>query len=62
MNTKIYNSFNDKFGNNYAFSTYIEFASFWFNMSTRTAKIYFPQFTQLQKCAANSSEARKKVN
>jgi hypothetical protein len=62
MKTKIYNSFNDKFNNNYAFSTYIEFASFWFNMSRRTAQFYFPQFNELQKCASNSSEARKKLN
>ena len=59
---KIYNSFTDKFNNVYNFSTYIEFAQFWFNMSTKTAKLLFPDnFNELQKYACNSKEARTKI-
>ena len=56
---KIYNKFADKYGNEYAFSDYLEFAKFWFNTSRKEKKIYFPDnFAKLQNAAANSKEAR----
>ena len=61
--TKIYNSFSDKFGNSYTFTNYISFASFWFSLSRKTAKVYFAdQFLGLQKAAANSVEAKTKLS
>lgn len=60
--SKIYNSFSDKFGNNYSFQTYIDFASFWFNLSRKNAMSFFPtNFADLQKAAASSKEARTKI-
>jgi hypothetical protein len=60
---KIYNNFTDKFGNEYKFDNYMAFASFWFNLSRKTAQSYFPaNFTKLQNAAANSTEARTKVS
>lgn len=58
---KVYNSFSDKFGNKYSFDNYMEFASFWFNLSRKIAVSYFPNFKNLQKAAANSKEARIKI-
>jgi hypothetical protein len=58
---KIYNSFSDKFGNKYSFDNYMDFASFWFNLSRQVALAYFPEFKALQKEAANSKEARTKL-
>jgi hypothetical protein len=60
---KAYNNFTDKFNNEYKFDNYMDFAKFWFSLHTKTAKIYFPtNFTKLQNAAANSKEARTKVN
>ena len=60
--SKVYNNFTDKFGNEYSFDNFIDFASFWFNMSRKSAKIYFPHnFLILQKAASNSKEARTKI-
>lgn len=60
--TKVYNNFSDKFGNKYSFATYAEFAMFWFNLSRKAAMSFFPaNFSELQNAAANSKEARKKV-
>jgi hypothetical protein len=60
--TKVYNSFNDKFGNTYSFNNYMDFATFWFNLSRKVAQSYFPEnFNALQKAAANSKEARTKM-
>ena len=59
---KIYNNFTDKFNNNYQFSTYAEFANFWFNMSRKAAMSLFPtNFAKLLNAAANTKEARTKV-
>lgn len=61
--TKIYNSFTDKFGNEYKYDNYMDFASFWFNTSRRALLSIFPtNFNELQKAAANSKEARTKIN
>ena len=61
--TKVYHSFSDKFGNRYSFDNYMDFACFWFNLTRKTAKSYFPDnFTALQNAAANSKEARTKVS
>lgn len=61
--SKIYNSFNDKFGNNYSFTNYMDFATFWFNLSRKVAQSYFPEnFKALQNAAANSKEARTKID
>ncbi len=58
---KVYSKFNDKFGNQYGFKTYADFAAFWFNLSRKAAKLHFPHnFNALQKCAATSGEARTK--
>lgn len=60
--SKIYNSFSDKYNNVYSFETYLEFASFWFNLSRKAAMAFFPEnFKALQNAAANSKEARTKV-
>lgn len=57
--TKIYSSFTDKFNNEYKFETYLDFASFWFNLSRKTALSLFPSnFKALQNAAANSKEAK----
>lgn len=59
---KIYNQFTDKFNNEYKFNNYMDFAKFWFNISTKVAISYFPaNFKALQNAAANSKEARTKV-
>ena len=58
---KVYNQFTDKFGNEYRFDNYMDFATFWFNLSYRVAKAHFPNFQKLQNCAANSKEARTKI-
>jgi len=59
---KIYNKFSDKYGNEYSFDNYIDFATFWFKLSRKVAMSYFTaNFTILQNCAANSKEARTKV-
>ena len=60
--TKIYTAFTDKFGNEYKFESYIAFASFWFNLSRKSAISLFPSnFKALQNAAANSKEARTKI-
>jgi 16S rRNA A1518/A1519 N6-dimethyltransferase RsmA/KsgA/DIM1 with predicted DNA glycosylase/AP lyase activity len=58
---KIYNQFTDKYGKEYKFDTYMEFAKFWFSMPRRVAQSNFQNFTKLQNCAANSKEARTKI-
>ena len=55
---KVYSNFSDKFGNNYKFNSYVEFASFWFNLSRKVAISYFPDFKKLQRVALYSKEAR----
>lgn len=60
---KIYNCFTDKFNNEYKFENYMDFASFWFGLNRKTAISYFPlNFSELQKAAANSKEAKTKIN
>ena len=60
---KPYNFFTDKFNNEYKFENYFDFAEFWFSLSYKTAKLYFPNnFKVLQNCAVNSKEARTKIN
>jgi hypothetical protein len=57
-----YNNFTDKFNNEYKFENYMDFATFWFNMSRKAAMAYFPNnFKVLQNAAANSKEARTKA-
>lgn len=58
---KIYHSFQDIYGNQYGFNSYMEFASFWFDIPRRRAVSTFPEFRKLQNAAANSKEARTKV-
>ena len=59
---KVYNSFADKYGNEYSFDNYLDFAKFWFNLSRKAAMLYFPNnFKTLQNAAANSKEARQKI-
>lgn len=60
-NTKIYNKFSDKFGNEYGFDNYMEFSKFWFNLSYRVQMEYFPDRAKLQRAAADSKEARTKI-
>lgn len=59
MKIKIYNSFKDKFNNEYNFTNYSDFARFWFNQKRRTLIDCFPNFTKLQNYASNSKEARQ---
>ena len=57
-----YNQFTDKFNNEYKFNNYLDFASFWFSLSRKSAMIYFPEnFIKLQKLAYNSKEAKTKI-
>ncbi len=63
MKKKIYNSFQDRFGNEYNFSNYLDFARFWFNHSRKSLIDYFPQnFEKLDRCACYSKEALSKYN
>ena len=58
---KIYNSFKDKYGNEYKFDNYLDFAKFWFNSPQKFLKSQFPDnFDALQRYATNSKEARSK--
>ena len=60
--SKPYTSFNDKLGNNYSFANYMDFASFWFNLSRKNAISFFPEnFKLLQAAATTSKEAKTKV-
>lgn len=58
---KVYTQFADKFGKEYRFDNYMDFASFWFGLSYQFKKASFPNFQKLQNCAANSKEARRKA-
>ncbi len=59
---KVYNNFTDKFGNQYGFDNYMDFSKFWFILSRKVAISLFPaNFAALQNAAANSKEARAKV-
>lgn len=54
--SKIYENFQDKFGNVYKFSNYLDFARFWFSASRRTNLNYFPDnFKKLQAAATTSN-------
>ena len=63
MKTKIYQSFKDKFSNEYNFTNYLDFAQWWFNLSYKTQTTGFEPsiYRKLQNCAVNSKEARTKV-
>lgn len=50
-----------KNGTEYVFNSYLEFASFWFNLKRSYAIKNFPEFAKLQKMAANSKEAKTKL-
>mgnify|MGYP003550091572 FL=1 len=56
---KPYAQFSDKYGTQYGFENYQDFAKFWFSISYQVAKVLFPDFSNLQKYASNSREARK---
>jgi len=58
---KPYTQFSDKYGNNYEFENYTDFAKFWFSFSYFSAKVLFPEFKSLQNLAVNSKDARKKI-
>ena len=58
---KPYAQFSDKYGNEYKFENYADFAKFWFLFSYFSAKVLFPEFKSLQNLAVNSKEARKKL-
>ncbi len=59
---KIYNQFTDKYGNVYSFQHYMDFSRFWFNLNRKYALLNFPEFDKLQRAAANSKEAKTKIN
>lgn len=62
MNTpKAYSSFSDKYGKQYAFANYIDFAQFWFALPRTYAKSRFPDFDKLNKAAVSSKEARTRL-
>ena len=56
---KPYTQFSDKYGNEYKFENYADFAKLWF--SYFAAKVLFPEFKSLQNLAVNSKDARKKI-
>ena len=58
---KPYTQFSDKYGTQYGFENYQDFAKFWFSISYQVAKVLFPDFSNLQKYASNSREARKAI-
>ena len=62
-NTKQYTNFQDVYGNQYGFSDYMSFATWFFNISRKVATAYFDKetFRRLQYEAANSKEARTKI-
>ena len=61
MKTYIY--FTDRYGNEYSFDEYHDFAKFWFSQKVKTLKLYFGNdFKKLQNIASNSKKARKKNN
>ena len=55
--------FSDKNNNTYNFENYMEFASWWFNNSTRYLKAVLAQetFKKLNRLAVNSKEARTRM-
>lgn len=55
---KAYNKFTDKFGNQYGFDNYMDFAKWWFNMPSYYLKSAFPEYKKLQRAASSSKEAR----
>ena len=56
---KTYNKFQDRFGNEYSFNTYLEFTTFWFSLSRKLALNYFPlNFKSLQKEAISNKKER----
>jgi hypothetical protein len=61
--TKIYNKFSDIYGNEYGFDSYMDFATFWFNLPYQTGKKYFEPklWGKLQYAAANSKEAKTRA-
>jgi hypothetical protein len=60
---KIYENFQDKFGNVYQFSNYLDFATFWYNGSYARKLDYFPaNFKKLQWAARMSKEAKEQWN
>ena len=59
---KTYTNFTDKFNNQYSFTNYVDFATFWFNLSRKVAMSYFPNnFKELNKLALNSKESKIKL-
>ena len=59
MKKKIYNSFQDKYGNEYNFDNYMSFAKFWFSLYYRDKIKFFPDnYKKLQYMASDSKEAR----
>lgn len=55
--------FSDKNNNTYSFENYMEFASWWFNNSTRYLRAVLAQetFKKLNRLAVNSKEARTRM-
>ena len=55
--------FKDKNNNTYNFKSYMEFAKWWFNNSTRYLKAVLDQetFKKLNKLAVSSKEARTRM-
>ena len=58
---KPYTQFSDKYGNQYGFAIYTDFAKFWFNISYQVAKVLFPDLKKKKKYASSSREARKAI-
>ena len=58
--TKIYQNFQDKIQNNYFFNNYLDFATWFFNLSFQTKNDRFESkvLKKLQRAAQNSKEAR----
>lgn len=62
-NAKQYSAFQDNNGTQYGFSSYIEFATWFFGISRRVLIASLPSatFKALEKEATKSAEARRKM-
>jgi hypothetical protein len=59
---KVYHQFQDVYGHQYAFPSFIEFAKFWFSLPYQAGKQLFEPrlWNKLQYAAASSKEAKSR--
>ena len=56
---KIYNVFTDKYGNEYKFDNYMDFAKFWYSLPRNYQINSFPDFKKLQYAAMKPPKEKK---